>query len=227
MRPALTEEEITAFRASVCRAAEKLFARHGFEGVTMRQIAAEVGFSSTAAYRYFKNKDEILAAVRASAFNRFGEVIENATASSTDPRRSAREVGQAYLAFALANPDAYRMMFDIKQASVRHYPELAESLRRADRCMVGYVMVLVQKDVVSGDPRALGQMLWATAHGLVMLRLSGIIASNDELHRLHEQAMSALVRGMTPINRVTVRSDRRKSGLIETVAPKQKSKKHA
>ncbi|HXD42417.1 MAG TPA: hypothetical protein VN649_17765, partial [Ramlibacter sp.] len=38
-------------------------------------------------------------------------------------------------------------------------------------------------------------MLWAAAHGLVMLRLSGIIATDAELRRLHEKTMSSLVRG--------------------------------
>ena len=104
MRPVLTDEEVAEFRADVCRVAEGLFARQGVEGVTMRQIAAELGCSPTTAYRYFKNKDEILAAVRAAAFNRFCEVIETATRSSSDPRQSARNVGQAYLDFALDEP---------------------------------------------------------------------------------------------------------------------------
>ena len=139
MRPVLTDEEVAEFRADVCRVAEVLFARHGVEGVTMRQIAAELDCSPTTAYRYFKNKEEILAAVRAAAFNRFCEVIEEATRSSPDPRKSARNVGQAYLGFALENPDAYRMMFDVSQAAVTGNAELAEALARARRSMVAYV----------------------------------------------------------------------------------------
>jgi len=41
----------------------------------------------------------------------------------------------------------------------------------------------------------LGQMLWASAHGLVMLRLSGIVPDDTALRQLHETTMSALVRG--------------------------------
>ena len=103
MRPVLTDEEVAAARAEVCRVAEALFARHGVEGVTMRQIASQLGWSPTTAYRYFKSKEEILAAVRASAFDRFCEVIERAARSSPDPRITARNVGQAYLGFALEN----------------------------------------------------------------------------------------------------------------------------
>jgi AcrR family transcriptional regulator len=195
MRPVLTDEEVAASRADICRVAEALFARHGVEGVTMRQIATDLGWSPTTAYRYFKSRDEILAAVRASAFNRFCEVIERATLSSPDPRTSARNVGQAYLGFALKNPDAYRMMFDISQAEATGNAELAEALARARRSMVAYVAPLIHEGILRGDTQALGQMLWAAAHGLVMLRLSGIVGSDTELRQLHETTMSALVRG--------------------------------
>jgi len=195
MRPVLTDEEVAQFRADVCRVAEVLFARHGVEGVTMRQIAAELGWSSTTAYRYFKNKEEILAAVRAAAYNRFCAVIEQANDSSTDPRISARSVGQAYLDFALQNASAYRMMFDISQADETGHAELCQALARARRSMVAYVAPLVERGILHGEPKALGQMLWAAAHGLVMLRLSGIVADDTELRQLHDMTMSALVRG--------------------------------
>lgn len=217
MRPVLTEEEVATFRADVCRVAEVLFARHGVEGVTMRQIAAELDCSSTTAYRYFKNKDEILAAVRASAFNRFCQVIEDATRSSPDPRAASRNVGQAYLDFALKHPDAYRMMFDISQAEVTVHAELADALARAHRSMVAYVAPLIHADILRGDAQALGQMLWAAAHGLVMLRLSGIVTSDRELRRLHETTLSALVRGaheMAPSSRSAAGAERTKPAPV-------------
>jgi AcrR family transcriptional regulator len=195
MRPVLTDEEVAAFRDDVCRVAAVLFARHGVEGVTMRQIAAELDCSPTTAYRYFKNKDEILAAVRAAAFNRFSEVIEASAGSSRDPLKSARNVGQAYLGFALAHPDAYRMMFDVSQAAVTGNAELAEALARARRSMVAYLVPMIDQGILHGEPNALGQMLWAATHGLVMLRLAGIVAHDDDLRRLHQETMSALVRG--------------------------------
>jgi len=136
--------------------------------------------------------------VRAGAFNRFCEVIEEATHSSPDPRTCARNVGQAYLGFALSHPDAYRMMFDIRQADLTAGAELTQALARARRSMVAYVAPLIGEGILLGDAQALGQMLWAAAHGLVMLRLSGIVGDDAELRRLHESTMSALVRGARP-----------------------------
>jgi AcrR family transcriptional regulator len=61
----LSQSDVSEFRERLCAAAERLFAERGANGVGMRQLAAELGVSPMTAYRYFKDKDEILATVRA------------------------------------------------------------------------------------------------------------------------------------------------------------------
>ena len=78
----LSTAEIADFRERLCDAAERLFAEHGAEAVTIRQLAAAVGVSSMTPYRYFKDKDAILAAVRARAFDRHAEALEHAYETS-------------------------------------------------------------------------------------------------------------------------------------------------
>src|SRR5215510_13664573 len=78
----LTDIDIETFRERLCDVAEQMFASHGPEGVTMRQLAAELGVSSMTPYRYFKDKDAILAAVRRRAFTRFAATMEEAIAAS-------------------------------------------------------------------------------------------------------------------------------------------------
>ncbi|WP_378943595.1 TetR/AcrR family transcriptional regulator [Mesorhizobium sp. ANAO-SY3R2] len=46
--------------AAIRDAAVQLIARHGFEAVTMRQLAAEVGVQAAALYRYFPTKEDLL-----------------------------------------------------------------------------------------------------------------------------------------------------------------------
>lgn len=46
--------------AAIREAAVGLIARHGFEAVSMRQLAAEVGVQAAALYRYFPTKEDLL-----------------------------------------------------------------------------------------------------------------------------------------------------------------------
>src|SRR6478609_6673878 len=110
----LTEQDIADFRAELCKVATERFARFGYEGVTMRQLAEALGCSPKTPYRYFKDKADILATVRAEAFAKFADALEAADASAPDdPVEKAQRIGAAYHGFALKNPHAYRIMFDI------------------------------------------------------------------------------------------------------------------
>lgn len=46
--------------AAIRQAAVRLIAHHGYEAVSMRQLAGEVGVQAAALYRYFPNKEELL-----------------------------------------------------------------------------------------------------------------------------------------------------------------------
>lgn len=47
-------------RSAIRDAATGLFARHGYDAVSIRQIAAEVGVQAAALYRYFATKEDLL-----------------------------------------------------------------------------------------------------------------------------------------------------------------------
>src|SRR5258708_21271376 len=96
-----TKQDIAAFRAELCRVATERFAKHGYEGVTMRQLAEALGCSPKTPYRYFKDKADILATVRAQAFARFADALEKAAASDKMPSERGWAMSEAYLGFAL------------------------------------------------------------------------------------------------------------------------------
>jgi AcrR family transcriptional regulator len=195
MRQALTEAQIAQFRARTCAAAEGLFAAHGLDGVSMRSIAESLGCSQTALYRYFSDKEEILAAVRTSAFLRFAAALE-AAQTGQDAREDARAIGKAYLQFAQDEPDAYSLMFDLRQPDPSRYPELVAAIRRTKACAAPYVRTMIAEGIISGDAEELGHFFWAAAHGLVSLHAKGFMGFGGALTELHAAMMRLLLRGM-------------------------------
>ena len=69
-RPDVTEER----KRQILQAAIAAFARLGLDQARMDDIVAEAGLSKGAIYWYFKSKDEIIAAILNSLFNR--EIVE-------------------------------------------------------------------------------------------------------------------------------------------------------
>ena len=191
----LKREDIASFRERLCDAAEALFAAQGPEGVTMRELADAVGVSAMTPYRYFKDKDAILAAVRARVFNRFADAMEAAYA------RLAQTGGfrpdTAYLDFALANRDAYRIMFDVNQPTASRYPELVKAMDRARSTMTSGWKELARTGKFKGDVESVGRQIWAAMHGAIMLELSGLLRPPHTARDIGMAAIRSLSKAFT------------------------------
>ena len=192
----LSPEDVEAFRQRLCQAAEKLFAERGIEAVTMRELAQALGVSPMTPYRYFKDKDAILAAVRAAAFARFAARLEAAMAQPADPLSRSRNAGQAYIDFALAEPQAYRLMFDLNQPTEGDYPELQASIVRARRTMTVHIEAMIQAGLMEGDAELIGHLFWSVLHGMLMLQLTGKLAPTIDPAKLRGLALVTLVKGL-------------------------------
>ena len=191
----LTKADVADFRERLCAAAERLFAERGPDAVTMRQLSAELGVSPMTPYRYFEDKDDILAAVRTNAFTRFAQALEAARAGGADAKARGEAVGEAYVRFALENPHSYKLMFDLDQPDSDKYPDLVAAGMRARATMTDHVRDSIAAGLMAGDPQQIGMMIWATVHGVVVLQLAGMLPPGAELHRaLH----ATLLRGLKP-----------------------------
>jgi AcrR family transcriptional regulator len=181
-----------AARERLCGAAARIIVEEGEAALSMRRLAAEVGCSPMAPYRHFADKQALIAAIRAAAFNRLADTLDGV---AKDGRHKAADIGEAYIRFARENPAAYKLMFDLAQPDEAAHPELAVAAARAREAMSGYVRELVAADVLEGDPVALGYVFWATIHGLIVLDLAGRIPDEPGFERLRRLAMAGLMVG--------------------------------
>ncbi len=203
----LTADEIESFREELCQVALRLFATHGFAGCTMRALAAELGCSPMTPYRYFDNQEEIFAAVRVEAFRRFGARVEEAARKDRDPIERLRGLSRAYVRFALEEPNAYRIMFQLDppeagpsehELAVAHgtWKPLLETLDEA-----------VETGALVGDPLTLAHLCWVTVHGLVSLELADRLRFERQLFDLVDPAIDSLIRGNRPSSRARPSSE--------------------
>ena len=63
-------------RRQILEAATRVFARSGFHGSRVSDIASEAGIAYGLVYHYFKNKDEILDTVFRESWALFIEILE-------------------------------------------------------------------------------------------------------------------------------------------------------
>jgi len=192
----LSADDIASFRERLCDIAEEKFATLGIAGVTLRDLAGAMGVSPMTPYRYFKDKDAILAAVRARAFSRFAQAMEEAELGAKTKGKGGAFTGAAYVSWALKNEAAYRLMFDTQQPTAADYPELVEAMRRSREMMTAYWRRMKAEGRFKGDVDLAGHLMWSAQHGAVMLELAGLLHKPMDARKLAARAILSLARDL-------------------------------
>jgi AcrR family transcriptional regulator len=160
-------------RPALVEAAVELARTKGPEGVVLREVARRTGVSHNAAYRHFTDREQLLAEVAFWAMGRLEQAMEErlATVRTREPaaraRQRLREVGRAYVEFALAEPGLFEVAFS---AQLHSDDEAGGPYGLLNRVLDE----LVDVGVLAARRRPGAEVAcWAGVHGFAMLHLQG------------------------------------------------------
>jgi AcrR family transcriptional regulator len=104
-------------RARLLSAARSVFGRDGYVGTTMSAVASEADMSLGGLYRYFRDKEDLFAALIADTHAELFEASGNTTHDlATNPYETLLEANEGYLAHYYQNRDIMRTL--VEAASV-------------------------------------------------------------------------------------------------------------
>ncbi len=164
------EKEKREMRELILDTAKRLFLEEGFARVTIRRIAEKIEYSPATIYLYFRDKNEILFSLHAEGFEKFYRQ-QQTVLSIKDPWKRLRKHGEAYISFALENPEYYDLMFIMRapvkelkakkewEIGMRSYEFLKENIRA---CMEAGYLPKADLDVAAFA-------IWSFTHGIASL----------------------------------------------------------
>lgn len=127
-------------------AAARLVEDEGVSGLSVREAARRAGVSHNAPYRHFPDRESLLAALAADGLAQLEKALEG---------RSGRELGEAYVRFALANPRRFQMMFAMGRGGAM-YERFAQAFAGS-----------------GADGKVAAAAAWSLVHGLAQLAIAG------------------------------------------------------
>src|SRR5688572_3507762 len=158
------ERERQELRLKILNAARELFAKRGYEAVTMREIARAIEYSATALYSHFADKETLFRELCRQDFSNFAQSLLLEVGSVRDPVEQLCHAGLMYLSFAEHYPEHYRLMF------LAEHPDLPPTeAERSDPTQNAYVFLhaLVVELIDSGvlrpelkDVDLVAQTIW-------------------------------------------------------------------
>jgi AcrR family transcriptional regulator len=194
------EERRLETRQAILAAAETLFAEHGYEGFSLRQVAEQAGYSATTIYLYFKDKDELLFEVALEGFDRFGQALQEAYGEAAAPLERLGAIGRAYVAFGLEYPLHYGLMFMQRGEFMQklHPGEQKPLIESAGfRVLSDAVGEALEAGALGpAEPVAVATLLWSGVHGVVSLAISMPFLDAEWARRTAEAYFMMMLEGL-------------------------------
>lgn len=196
------QRERVQTRQRILDAARRMFVQRGYEATTMRAIAAKIGYTPTAIYHHFEDKEALVAELSALDFRAFAQALQDFGAVA-DPVERLRRTGRAYVAFGVANPMHYQFLFMTRRPKESPkgtgQPDPGEDaygfLRQT--CADAIAACRLRPEFTDADEVA--QIAWGAMHGLVALHIAKVddpwIPWRD-VSETAARACDALLRGL-------------------------------
>lgn len=180
--------EKTERRQAILDAALHLFIEQGFEKVSMRNIADAIEYSPATIYLNFKDKNELLLALQTQGFSLLARQFE-ALDAIEHPARQLEAICQQFLAFALAHPELFELMYIMNGPMVAAQACSDPTVWAGGGTAFERVVQAVQRGIDQGvfrpqNAENTALMLWAQVHGLAALFLRQRLILLPEERRL-------------------------------------------
>ena len=163
-------------KARILEAAQQLFVTNGYEATSIRKIAAEIEFSPTTIYLYYKDKNDIAYALHQAGFDLLRErlMVLNFV---EQPFERLKAMGRAYIQFAIDHPDFYELMFIMKepmQYLQAHHPE--EEWPEGERVFDALLQTIADCQLAGHfadvEAHEMAMLSWSIVHGLCSLHIT-------------------------------------------------------
>jgi AcrR family transcriptional regulator len=195
------QEEKDRRRTEIIDAAIEVYREVDWDGVTIDQVAKRARLSRALVYVYFKDKEELHAAIVLKAFELLATRFTEAAARARLGIDKIEAIGRAYVAFAHELPHYFDACARFEACAPglnephTHITECFEAGGRVHQIVIEAILQgqsdgSVRPDL--GDPKVTAIALWGFSHGLIQIAMNKahvLAHENIAVPQLIEQAI--------------------------------------
>ncbi len=191
-RPSYSAEKNEAVRQELVRYAVHLLRDIGPEELSLRKLSKAMGVSHTKVYRYFENKDALLAAIKMTALTDLQKTLRENDPADASPLTRLRAASRNLYEFASENRVEYLFLFATAEKDTELSDDLIEKRHDVFNDIVAIANIAKENGHTPLDGRTLANLAWAMLHGLFMLNFLGQLIEGRTFEELFEDALDQM-----------------------------------
>lgn len=160
-------------KQSLIDAGIKLINEEGEANLSLRKVASMCDVSHAAPYAHFKDKEELIDAIKETVTNSFMEELNKAITKANTAEEAILNMGKSYVLFFINNPDYFKFLFS-NQNIIAHLKVDKEYNNDYPPFMLlkeQYLKYLKEKNMERTDLEKEIDItrIWSTVHGLASI----------------------------------------------------------
>ncbi|MBU1168915.1 MAG: TetR/AcrR family transcriptional regulator [Proteobacteria bacterium] len=178
--------QVDTVKQNILDKALKLMFNDGFDALSMRKLANQLGMTAANIYNYYTSKDELYLAIQIQGFRILAEKLKAISTLPHSTEIKMRSYMWAYIHFGIENPDYYEIMFCRNTPKYSDYQntsmEPSAALQR--QTAIDVADIPIQTIMENNSPaqvtsideaRYITIVIWSTLHGILSLYTSRVL----------------------------------------------------
>jgi TetR/AcrR family transcriptional regulator len=197
------EREKEQRKSHILDTARALLLEKGMNATSINQIAKRSELSVGAIYFYFKDKEELFAALQVEGLELLHEAISQAVNRKSTPEKKIRSIAQAYLRFSEEHKNYFDIInYFLTSPETIFPPDLKNEIDERGNASIATLTAAIREGIDCGkfkavDPRRQAIILWSAFNGMIQLKkLQKTILAKDEYQLLYMEIVDRFLDGL-------------------------------
>ena len=197
-----------------------MFADRGYEAVTLREIAKDIGYTHAVIYQHFPDKWHILAELSRETIRLMIQNFDAIAVEHSAPKERLFATSRGFIRFCIAHPQQFRNVFfgPENRNGVRAGQYIDDIGHPLFQRFVQLFFEVARDERLPGeDDIVVAHTWWYTIFGLAMLMvIQGVVPDRPDQNLVVEQAIATLWAGVQAVPRLPKSAIPRRSGRSNT-----------
>ena len=197
------EREREQRKSHILNTARALLLEKGMNATSINQIAKGSELSIGAIYFYFKDKEELFAALQLEGLELLHQSISQAVDRKSPPEKKIRSIAVAYLRFSEEHKNYFDIInYFLTSPGTIFPPNLKNEIDEHGNASINTLAKAIREGIDKGqfktvDPRRQAIILWSTFNGVIQLKkLERTILAKNEYQSLYAEALDHFLNGL-------------------------------